>query len=83
MKQENPQLLHPPTNNLKGCDTYEELVCWKACIFLIKDCSMVQIWPHKTLQSYSKSVTMPYFSQQPMPRRKRQDGEDPAHSTRL
>ena len=52
----------PLTNNLKGCDTYEGLVGLKAILskpFIYigwsKIADTVQIWPHKTLQSYRKS----------------------------
>ena len=49
----------PPTNNLKRCDTYEELFGSQATIpskpFIYSGWSKIADWPHKTLQSYRKS----------------------------
>jgi len=54
-----------PTNNLKGCDTYEELVGSKAIPYKpfiysgwTKIADTVQMWPHK---SYGKSYQHPRF----------------------
>ena len=54
-----------PTNNLNGCDTYEDMeervgskaIPNKPFIYSgwSKIADTVQIWPHKTLQSYRKS----------------------------
>jgi len=38
--------------------------------------------PTKHFRATANPISMPYFSQQPMPTHKRQDGEDPAHWTR-
>jgi len=65
----------PPTNNLKGCDTYKELVGSKVSHSYTVDDPRLQIQfrfdPTKHFRATENPIKTPDFSQQPMLTRKK------------